>query len=85
MSDARDVFIEQAAEGRIVWRGVVAVTAVDLTTLVPVIIPEYDENLEWGPCRWQSRDAVSLPAKGDSCLVVFDNLRAPWIVAWWPF
>lgn len=85
MSTVRDIFITQPPEGRLVWRGVVAKSAGDLTTLVPVIIPEYDEKLEWGPCRWQSRDATSLPVKGDSCLVIFDNLRQPWIVAWWPF
>ena len=65
--------------------GIIAANATDLTDLVPIIIPDFDQNLTWGPCRWQSRDDVSLPAKGDECLVVFDNRRQPWIVAWWPF
>lgn len=67
------------------WRGIVAKAAVDFTTLVPVILPDYDDTLTWGPCRWQARDAVTLPHKGDKCLVIFDNTRTPWIIAWWPF
>lgn len=82
--DFRDLMPEKE-EGRIIWTGVVAATAVDFTTLVPVTLPDYDPTLQWGPCRWQSRDAVSLPRKGDDCLVVFDNKNDPWIIAWWPF
>lgn len=82
--DFRDLK-EEAAEGRLIWRGTIALTATDFTTLLPVILPDYDEVLQWGPCRWQSRDATSLPALGDECLVMFDNLRRPWIVAWWPY
>jgi hypothetical protein len=65
--------------------GIVAKSATDFTSLVPVILPDFDEHLQWGPCRWNSRDAVSLPIKGDPCLVVFSNTREPWIIAWWPF
>lgn len=65
--------------------GIIAAPAGDFNTFVPVIIPEFDPNLQWGPCRWQSRDEISLPAKGDECLVVWDSRREPWIVAWWPF
>jgi hypothetical protein len=84
MSDWRDL-IPPASEGRLVWYGTIGRDAVDLTDQVPVILPEFDEHLEWGPCPWQSRDLTSLPAKGDACLVIFDNRRVPWIVAWWPF
>lgn len=84
MGDMRDE-IPVAPEGRYAWYGTFAKAVPDLTSLALVILPEFDEHLEWGPCRWQSRDAVSLPAKGDSCLVIFDNRRQPWIVAWWPF
>lgn len=65
--------------------GVIAMDATDVADLLPVILPDFDETITWGPCRWQSRDATSLPAMGDSCLVVFDNQQNPWIVAWWPF
>lgn len=41
--------------------------------------------LEIGPCRWQSRDATSLPARGDACLVVFTPDEEPWVVMWWPY
>jgi hypothetical protein len=65
--------------------GTIAEAATDVTDPVSVILPDFDEELRWGPCFWQSRDAVSLPARGDRCLVMFDNRRTPWIVAWWPF
>src|SRR4029077_17147398 len=26
-----------------------------------------------------------LPGRGDRCLVVFDNRKQPWVVAWWPY
>lgn len=66
--------------------GVVSKTAADFTRLVPVTIPSFDQNLEWGPCRWQARDDVTLPQKGDACLVIFTaDEREPWIAAWWPF
>lgn len=83
MPDLRD-YIPDAAEGRTLWFATFATAVADLGDLAPVIIPEFDENLQWGPCRWQSRDATSLPAKGDQCLVAFDNRRNPWVVAWWP-
>lgn len=65
--------------------GVIAVDAANLSDPLPVILPDFDADITWGPCRWQSRDAATLPNKGDTCLVIFDNRREPWIVAWWPF
>ena len=82
--DFRD-HLPDVPEGRIVWYATIAKDATDLSDLLPVVIPEYDPALEWGPCRWQARDAVSLPNKGDRCLVIFDNRNQPWITAWWPF
>lgn len=82
--DQRDL-LGKVAEGRILWYARISRDAADLSDLVPVIIPEFDEQLQWGPCRWQSRDDISLPAKGDEALVAFDNRRNPWIVTWWPF
>lgn len=62
----------------------VAENAVDFTDEIEVILPDFDDNMRWGPCRWQSRDAIGLPKRGDECLVMFDNRNQPWIVAWWP-
>lgn len=72
-------------EGRICWYGTIAETPSDFAQEIHVILPEFDTKLRWGPCRWQARDATSFPERGDECLVVFDNRRVPWIVAWWPF
>lgn len=74
-----------APQGREVWYGIINTTVTEFDQRVRVIIPEFDEHLWWGPCRWQSRDATTFPQKGDECLVIFDNRREPWIIAWWPF
>jgi len=65
--------------------GFFAHAVTDFAKKAYVIIPEFDPKLEWGPCPWQARDATSLPAKGDPCLIVWYNRRTPWVVAWWPF
>lgn len=46
-----------------------------------------DGEHKWGPCPgWQQRPEVPhFPSKGDDALVVFDDNRIPWIVAWWPY
>ena len=67
------------------WFGYVAKNVPSLTTAMYVILPSFDDTAQVGPCRWQSRDDVSLPTKGDEVLVVFDERRQPWVVAWWPF
>ena len=56
-----------------------------ITEKVYVIIPDLDVYTKFGPCWWQTRDAVSLPNVGDKCLVIFDNRQYPWVIAWWPF
>lgn len=71
-----------------VWRGLIAANVADLTSKAYVTIPDMDPDgpgIRIGPCRWQSRDAVSLPVRGDECLVIFDNDNEPWVVAWWPY
>lgn len=67
--------------------GLVSRAPADFAHSLFVTLPDFgsDQDLEWGPCRWQSRDATTLPAKGDQCLVLFDNNKEPWVVAWWPF
>lgn len=72
-----------AIEG--LWEGVIASNPGDVGDLIEFTIPAVDADLKFGPCRWMSRDATSLPVKGDTCLVAFDNNAAPWVVAWWPF
>ncbi len=67
------------------WQGRFAKAVPDLASRAYVIIPDLDPTLQIGPCRWQARDAVSLPAKGDACLVIFDNDHEPWVVAWSPY
>lgn len=76
--------LQPVNEGSTPHYGIIAKAPVDFTALVPVILPDFDPTLQWGPCPWQSRDAVSLPAAGDPCLVVFDNQRRPWVITWWP-
>ena len=65
--------------------GTIAEDAGSLADPVEVILPDFDSDMRWGPCLWQSRDPISLPLRGDKCLVVFDNRMNPWILAWWPF
>jgi hypothetical protein len=68
------------------WDGLVATDAADLSDPIYVRIPDLAGDLQIGPCRWQSRDDTSLPARNDRCLVVFaNNTGEPWVVAWWPF
>lgn len=68
-----------------VWHGSIASNPADLEDRVDVVIPDLDSRLSIRGCRWQSRDATSLPIRGDTCLVIFDNNKEAWVVAWWPF
>lgn len=70
---------------RTVWYGVVASAATDLSDRIAVVVPDFHPDFRWENCFWQSRDSVSLPARGDRCLVVLDNRQQPWVLAWWPF
>jgi hypothetical protein len=74
----------QRPESRL-WYGTVAETVTALDDDLLVILPDFDPRHLWGPCKWQSRDAVSLPSKGDECVVAFDNRNNPWVLAWWPY
>ena len=67
------------------WRAKVATTANDPTEEVFVTIPAFDTQLRWGPCRWMPRGDITYPARGDEALVLFDDKKVPWIIAWWPF
>lgn len=48
-----------------------------------VEIPGFAERHVYQIRRWQSR-GTTLPAVGDECLVVFDDLGEPWVPGWWP-
>ena len=82
--DARDIKPEDNSRPML-EHGIIAKDVPDFATLAQVILPEFDPALVWGPCRWQARNDIDLPHKGDTCLVAFSNRREPWIIAWWPF
>lgn len=77
--------LPKAQDGRHVHLGHVARDATDMSARIWVVLPDFDSNQQWGPCRWQSRDDTTLPSEGDPCLVILDNRNEPWVVAWWPY
>lgn len=68
-----------------IWFGIFSKNVSDLSEMCYVILPDFSEDHELGPCFWQSRDADSLPARGDRCAVVTDNQDNVWVIAWWPY
>jgi hypothetical protein len=40
-----------------------------------IVVPEYDPQIRFGPCPFT---APATPARGDECLIVFDDERQPW-------
>jgi hypothetical protein len=67
------------------WAGRISSNPEELDVPVYVIIPGFSEDHQFGPCRWQSRNATDLPQRGDACFVQFDDEHQPWVTAWWPF
>lgn len=67
-----------------VYRGVFTKTLADDTSTAEVIIPAIDTVTTFDGARWQPRGAADYPAKGDDCLVAFDEESVPWVVCWWP-
>lgn len=67
------------------WSATFAEDVSDITEPAVVVIPAFDPVQQWKGCRWQSRDALTLPNRGDRCLVIFDETVQPWVVAWWPY
>jgi hypothetical protein len=43
-----------------------------------------DQPFRHGPLKWQSRDATSLPAAGDDCVILEIDTGELWVIAWWP-
>lgn len=68
-----------------IWQAVIAVGASDMSDTVKVRIPGFNSAMQIGPCRWQARDSSSHPARGNVCLVAFDDRGECWVIAWWPF
>jgi hypothetical protein len=68
-----------------IWRGVIASSPVDFADRVSIRIPDMTDELVFPDLRWMARNSTELPAPGDSCLILFDNDREPWVIAWWPF
>lgn len=68
-----------------IWFGQIARAVGDFTERAYVILPDFAQDKQLGPCFWQARDSVTLPARGDRCVVVFDNRGQIWVLAWWPF
>lgn len=66
------------------WAGVFADDVALFTDRAYVIIAAFDQQLRLGPYRWQTRDAFTLPNRGDACLVIFDDTGDGWVVAWVP-
>lgn len=67
------------------WFATVAKAPSDISDTLSVVVPDFDPQFIWKGCRWQSRDAVTLPIVGNECLVVLDNRNRPWVPVWWPF
>lgn len=68
-----------------IWFGKIARNVGDIDEKCYITLPDYAPDQQLGPCFWQSRDATSLPARGDRCIVVFDNRGQLWVLAWWPY
>ncbi len=69
-----------------VWAGkFVNPVPTGFTIRARIVIPDMNPDLVFENVRWQSRNSTTLPVVGDKCLVIFDNNREPWIVAWWPY
>lgn len=68
-----------------VFAAVIASSPNDLSERVSVVIPGLDQTLRWEDCIWQARDATSLPARGDRCIVLMDDQKNVSVAIWWPF
>lgn len=67
------------------YRGKIATNASGLSDEVFVTVTLFHSQLRYGPCRWMPfGDSVTYPTRGDDCIVMFDDVNTPFIVAWWP-
>lgn len=84
MSEIFDNLPDRAPLQRI-WQGRIANTVSDFATRLSVTIPDWDPTLRWEGCRWQARNNIDFPHRGDLCLAILDNNNELWVVSWWPF
>lgn len=63
--------------------GTVATAPAGLGQPFTVVVPELDTQLAYEVRYWTAR-GLTVPAVGDLVLLVFDERREPWAVAWWP-
>lgn len=74
-----------------VFDGIIMKNVLSISDLASVIVPAFDPNLEFCRAPWMPRgDLVTLPAKGNRCVVALaetdhPGTPEPWIVAWWPY
>jgi hypothetical protein len=60
-------------------RGVIANTVASPGDELYVTVASFDGSRQtWGPCSWSP--STALPAKGDPCLVLFDEQKTPWVM-----
>jgi hypothetical protein len=66
------------------WAGKFANNPASFDANAFVIIPRISTTNRIGPMRFTRCQGTSLPVRGDSCLVLYDERENPYIVAWWP-
>lgn len=72
------------SHSNVAYAATVNTTPTDHEDDVYVVIPAIDSTLRHGPVKgWPTR-GIPNPAKGDECLIVFDEAGEPWFVAWRP-
>ena len=86
----KDIFRDGRHDGRL-YEGVIAQDASSVNDLVPVTIPAFDDELEFGPAPFMPRidddNLVDLPAEGDICVVALAETDTPgepsvWILSY---
>jgi hypothetical protein len=89
VSQLHDLIRQERPEHRpTIVRGRIANTPATPDAQLFVTIGSFDgHRQQWGPCRWSPRpggDLEGLPARGDDCLVLFDEHEEPWILVTCP-
>ena len=72
------------------YAAVIVNTVASLTADVYVTIPGVDDGQnKWGPCFWEPRigagGSVVYPQAGDDAVVVLDDSKRHWILAFTPY
>jgi hypothetical protein len=64
------------------WSGKIANDPGSIEEPVFVTINSFSKIHRFGPCKWTER-VDKLPARGDDCLVGFDENQRPYVIGWW--